>query len=140
MRQFGNNTLEKCKMRIIVLFSFLIVLGLFLMSQIPVVLTSNEVDEAVSDAIAQVESTAEKKGEAVPQIDEDEVTTAVKLAIEKLENDQKRRLKFLCAAYFVIWLAIMLYVIRIGRKQHALDLRLSQLEQDSPNSQEEPPE
>ncbi|MYF97717.1 CcmD family protein [Candidatus Poribacteria bacterium] len=124
-------------MRIIIIITFIGILGLFLIAQIPVTLTSNEVDAAVSDAIAQVENAAEDAGEAKPQIDEDEVTKAVELAVEQLESKQKRRLKFLFAAYLVIWLAIMLYVLRLGRQQSKLEQRLSQLEQTQPISQEE---
>ena len=124
-------------MRIIIIIIFIGIFGLFLIAQIPVTLTSNEVDAAVSDAIAQVENAAEDAGEAKPQIDEDEVTKAVELAVERLESKQKRRLKFLFAAYLVIWLAIMLYVLRLGRQQSKLEQRLSQLEQTEPISQEE---
>lgn len=124
-------------MRIIIIITFIGIFGLFLIAQIPVTLTSNEVDAAVSDAIAQVENAAEDAGEAKPQIDEDEVTKAVELAVEQLESKQKRRLKFLFAAYLVIWLAIMLYVLRLGRQQSKLEQRLSQLEQTQPISQEE---
>ena len=124
-------------MRIIIIITFIGIFGLFLIAQIPVTLTSNEVDAAVSDTIAQVENAAEEAGEAKPQIDEDEVTKAVELAVERLESKQKRRLKFLFAAYLVIWLAIMLYVLRLGRQQSKLEQRLSQLEQTEPISQEE---
>lgn len=124
-------------MRIIIIITFIGIFGLFLIAQIPVTLTSNEVDAAVSDAIAQVENAAEDAGEAKPQIDEDEVTKTVELAVEQLESKQKRRLKFLFAAYLVIWLAIMLYVLRLGRQQSKLEQRLSQLEQTEPISQEE---
>ncbi|MCY4402753.1 MAG: CcmD family protein [Candidatus Poribacteria bacterium] len=124
-------------MRIIIIITFIGIFGLFLIAQIPVAITSNEVDAAVTDAIAQVVNAAEEAGETKPQIDEDEATKTVQLAIEQLESEQKRRLKFLYAAYLVIWLAIMLYVLRLGRQQHNLELRLSQLEQTEPNSQEE---
>lgn len=124
-------------MRIIIIITFIGIFGLFLIAQIPVTLTSNEVDAAVSDAIAQVENAAEDAGKAKPQIDEDEVTKTVELAVEQLESKQKRRLKFLFAAYLVIWLAIMLYVLRLGRQQSKLEQRLSQLEQTKPISQEE---
>ena len=124
-------------MRIIIIITFIGIFGLFLVVQIPVVITSNEVDTAVSDAIAQIENAAEEVGEAKPQIDEDEVTKAVELAVERLESKQKRRLKFLFAAYLVIWLAIMLYMLRLGRQQSKLEQRLSQLEQTEPISQEE---
>ena len=124
-------------MRILIIITFIGIFGLFLIAQIPVTLTSNEVDAAVSDAIAQVENAAEEASEAKPQIDEDEVTKTVELAVEQLESKQKRRLKFLFAAYLVIWLAIMLYVLRLGRQQSKLEQRLSQLEQTEPISQEE---
>lgn len=124
-------------MRLIIIVTFIGIFGLFLVAQIPVAITSNEVDGAVSDAIAQVVNAAEEAGEVKPQIDEDEVTKTVQLSIEQLESKQKRRLKFLFAAYLVIWLAIMLYVLRLGRQQQKLELRLSQLEQTETNNQEE---
>lgn len=105
-------------MRLIILASFLILLALFLTTQIPVTLTSDEVFGAVSDAIA----------EAQVNVDEDEVNAAVQLSVEKLETAQRNRLKYLAGAYFVVWLVFMLYVLRIGQRQKALDKRLSQLE------------
>lgn len=106
-------------MRILILASFLIVLALFLTTQVPVTLTADEVSGAVSDAIA----------EAQVNVDEEEVTAAVQqLAVAKLEAAQRNRLKYLTGAYFVIWLVFMLYVLRIGQQQKALDKRLAQLE------------
>lgn len=105
-------------MRLIIFASFLILLALFLTTQIPVTLTADEVSGAVSDAIA----------EAQVNVDEDEVSAVVQLAIERLETAQRNRLKYLAGAYFVVWLVFMLYVLRIGQRQKALDKRLSQLE------------
>lgn len=107
-------------MRIIILASFLILLALFLTTQIPVTLTADEVSGAVSDAIA----------EAQVNVDEDEVNAVVQLSIERLETAQRNRLKYLAGAYFVVWLVFMLYVLRIGQRQKALDKRLSQLEDE----------
>ena len=56
--------------------------------------------------------------------------------LRKLEKGQSTRLKYLAAAYFVIWLVFMLYLLRLGQQQQALDKRLAQLEQtsDAPSS------
>ncbi len=105
-------------MRILILASFLIMLAFFFITQVPVTLTADEVSGAVSDAIA----------EAQVNVDEEEVTAAVQLAVAKLETAQRNRLKYLTGAYFVIWLVFMLYVLRIGQQQKALDKRLAQLE------------
>ena len=109
-------------MKIAVLVSFLAVLILFFsVGQIPVTLTSNEVDKAVSDAIAE-------SGVAV---DEEITARAVQLSIAKLEKGQRTRLKYLASAYLVIWLVFVLYVLRLERQQQELDKRLDQLEQES---------
>jgi len=108
-------------MRIVILAIFLIVFGLFLAIQIPVTLTADEVDGAVSDAIAETQA----------PVDEDEVASIVQRATEKLEAAQRNRLKYLAGAYFVIWLVFMLYVLRLGQQQKALDQRLAQLEQET---------
>lgn len=106
-------------MRMVILASFLIVLGFFLATRVPVTLTADEVAGAVSDAIA----------EAQAPVDEERVEQVVRRSIEKLEAAQRYRLKYLAGAYFVIWLVFMLYVLRLGQQQKALDQRLAQLEQ-----------
>ena len=58
----------------------------------------NEVLAAVNDAIAEMDV----------QVDETEVGQAVSKSVEKLEERQKRRLKFLVSAYFMIWLVFSL--------------------------------
>ena len=109
-------------MRIIVVVSFVVILGLFIFAtQVPVDITSDKVSSAVSEAI----STSE-----VP-VDEDVVAQAVENAIAILEKGQRTRLKYLAAAYIVIWLVFMLYVLRLGQQQQTLDKRLAQLEQTS---------
>ena len=109
-------------MRIWVLASFVVVLALFLFAtQVPVDVTPEKVSAAVSEAIS-------KSG--VP-VDEVVVEQAVKNSITILEKGQRTRLKYLAAAYIVIWLVFMLYVLRLGQQQQALDKRLAQLEHTS---------
>ena len=109
-------------MKIAVLASFVVVLALFIFAtQVPVDITPEKVSAAVSDAISQSE---------VP-VDEEVVEQAVKNSITILEKGQRTRLKYLAAAYIVIWLVFMLYVLRLGQQQQALDQRLAQLEHTS---------
>ncbi len=107
-------------MKILVLASFVIVLGLFLfVTQVPVDITPEKVSAAVSEAVSKSE---------VP-VDEEIVEQAVLSSIEVLEKGQSTRLKYLASAYLVIWLVFMLYVLRLGQQQQELDKRLAQLEQ-----------
>ena len=109
-------------MRIVVVASFLVVLAVFIFAtQVPVDITADKVSSAVSEAISNSE---------VP-VDEEVVTQVVKDSITILEKGQRTRLKYLAAAYIVIWLVFMLYVLRLGQQQQALDQRLAQLEQTS---------
>lgn len=113
-------------MKILVLASFVIVLGLFLfVNQVPVDITPDKVSAAVSEAVSKSE---------VP-VDEDIVEQVVLSSIEVLEKGQSTRLKYLASAYLVIWLVFMLYVLRLGKQQQALDKRLVQLEQ-TPEAEE----
>lgn len=108
-------------MKIAVLVCFLAILVMFLfLGQVPVTLTSNEVDKAVSEAVS----------ESGVSVDEDIVAQVVQLSVTKLEKGQSTRLKYLAAAYLVIWLVFVLYVIQLERQQRELDRRLAQLEQD----------
>ena len=107
-------------MKIIVLASAVIVLALFIFAtQVPIDITPDKVSAAVSEAISLSE---------VP-VDEEVTEQAVKNAITILEKGQRTRLKYLAAAYIVIWLVFMLYVLRLGQQQQQLDQRLAQLEQ-----------
>ena len=116
-------------MKIIVVISFLVVLGLFLFAtQVPITLTDDEVAKAVSET-----------GSEFP-VDEEVLERAVRLSVEKLEKGQSTRLKYLAAAYFVIWLVFILYLLRLGQQQRELDKRLSQLEQTSDDSPSTPDE
>lgn len=109
-------------MKIAVLVSFGVILGLFIFStQVPVTLTENEVAKAIGEVSSESE---------VP-VDEDLLAGAVQLSVAKLEQAQSRRLKYLASAYLVIWLVFILYVLHLERKQQELDKRLAQLEQDS---------
>ena len=113
-------------MKILVLASFVIVLGLFLfVTQVPVDITPEKVSAAVSEAVSKSE---------VP-VDEEVVEQVVLSSIEVLEKGQSTRLKYLASAYLVIWLVFMLYVLRLGQQQQALDKRLAQLEQ-TPEAEE----
>ena len=113
-------------MRILVFVSFVIVLGLFLFAtQVPVDITPEKVSAAVSEAVSKSE---------VP-VDEEVVEQVVLDSIAVLEKGQSTRLKYLVSAYLVIWLVFMLYVLRLGQQQQALDKRIAQLEQ-TPESEE----
>lgn len=103
---------------LIVLVIFFIFFGVFLSSQVPITVTQDEVFSAIGDAIAETQA----------QVDETEVEQVVSKSIEKLEARQKRRLKFLVSAYFIIWLVFSLYVLRIAQTQTQLRQRLDQLE------------
>ena len=109
---------------IIVGVIFLTLFGLFLGGQVPIAITQDEVLAAVNDTIAEMHA----------QVDEIEVGQVVSKSIEKLEERQKRRLKFLFSAYFVIWLVFSLYVLRIARAQSRLRQRLDQLESHAKRS------
>ncbi|MCE2401306.1 CcmD family protein [Candidatus Poribacteria bacterium] len=115
-------------MRIVIIVSFLIVVGLvFLAIQVPT-LDQKKIDAATKEAISESQVTVG---------DEDTVRAAVTLSIGELETKQRKRLKYLVSAYLVIWLVFMLYLVRLGRQQQALDQRLAQLEQESSDSQDE---
>lgn len=95
--------------------------GLFLVSQIPVAITQDEVFIAVSDAIAETNA----------QVDEMEIEQLVtQKAVEKLEDRQKKRLKFLVSAYFIIWLIFSLYALHLAKMQNQLRTRIEQLHND----------
>ena len=109
-------------MKIAVLVSFLVVLGVFIFAtQVPITLTDDEVAKAIGEATSESES----------PVDEDILSQAVQLSVTKLEKAQSTRLKYLASAYFVIWLVFILYILHLERKQQELDKRLAQLEQDS---------
>ena len=109
-------------MRIVVLASFVVVLGVYIFAtHVPISITPDKVSEAVSEVIATSE---------VP-VDEEVVEQAVKNSIVILEKGQRTRLKYLFAAYIIIWLVFILYVLRLEQEQQALDKRLAQLEQTS---------
>ena len=115
-------------MRIVIVLSCLIVIVLlFLAIQVPIINIA-KVDEAINDikSISQVNIA-----------DEETLKKTVNLIVEELESDQRTRLKYLVSAYLVIWLVFMLYLLRLGRQQQALNQRLAQLEQDTSDSQDE---
>jgi CcmD family protein len=106
---------------ITVLIIFGLFFGLFLLSQIPVAITQDEVSTAVSDAIAETNA----------QVDEMEIEQLViQKTEEKLKAGQKRRLKFLVSAYFIIWLIFSLYALHLAKMQNQLRKRLEQLHSD----------
>ena len=116
-------------MKIAILVSFLVVLGLFIFAtQVPISLTEDEVAKAVEAANSESELA----------VDEDILTKAVQLSVAKLEKAQSTRLKYLASAYLVIWFVFILYVLRLDRKQQELDKRLAQLEQDSDDPSSDP--
>ena len=111
---------------ITVLIVFGLVFGLFLFSQIPVAITQDEVSTAVSDAIAEMN--AQVKDSRLVGVDEMEIEQLVtQKAVEKLEDRQKRRLRFLISAYFIIWLIFGLYALYLAKMQNQLHKRLEQL-------------
>lgn len=115
-------------MKIAVLVSCLVVLGLFIFAtQVPITLTEDEVAKAIEEAVSESET----------PVDEDILAPAVQLSVAKLEEAQSRRLKYLASAYFVIWLVFILYVLHLERQQQALDKRLAQLELESDDSSSE---
>ena len=106
---------------ITVLIVFGLFFGLFIFRQIPVAITQDEVFTAVSDAIAETNA----------QVDEMETEQLVtQKAVEKLETRQKRRLKFLVSAYFIIWLIFSLYALHLAKMQNQLRKQLEQLHSD----------
>ena len=106
---------------ITVLIVFGLFFGLFLFSQIPVAITQDEISIAVSDAIAETNA----------QVDEMEIEQLVtQKAVEKLEVRQKKRLKFLVSAYFIIWLIFSLYILHLAKMQNQLRKQLDQLHSD----------
>ena len=109
-------------MKIAVLASFLLILGVFIFAtQVPVSLTEDEVAKAVEAA----------NSESGSLVDEDVLAQAVQRSVAKLEKAQSTRLKYLASAYFVIWLVFILYILYVERQQQALDKRLAQLEQEA---------
>lgn len=115
-------------MRIVIVLSCLIVIGLlFSAIQVPIIDIA-KVEEAINDV---------KSISQVNIADEETLKKTVNLIVKELESDQRTRLKYLVSAYLVIWLVFMLYLLRLGRQQQALDQRLAQLEQDTSDSQDE---
>lgn len=115
-------------MRITIIVSFVVVLGLvFFAIQVPT-LDQAKVNEAIDETISQINVTPE---------DRNTLEKAVLLTVKELENNQQRRLKFLVSAYLVIWLVFMLYLLRLGKQQQTLDQRISQLEEDTSIQNEE---
>ena len=105
--------MDNCSYRFCTFF-----LGYLCFSQLPVAITQDEVSIAVSDAIAETNA----------QVDEMEVEQLVtQKAVEKLEDRQKRRLKFLVSAYFIIWLIFGLYALYLAKMQNQLHKQLEQL-------------
>ena len=111
---------------ITVLIVFVLFLGLFMLNQIPVAITQDEVSTAVSDAIA--ETNAQVEDSRLVGVDEMEIEQLVtQKAVKKLEDRQKRRLKFLVSAYFIIWLIFSLYTLHLAKTQNQLRKQLEQL-------------
>lgn len=115
-------------MRIIIIISFLIFLGLlFATIQVPT-LDNDKVKVVIKEVIDEAQVTPET---------ESSVEEAAILIVDKLESAQRRRLKFLVSAYLVIWLVFMLYLLRLGKQQQILDRRISQFEEESVVNSEE---
>ncbi|MDE0186533.1 MAG: CcmD family protein [Candidatus Poribacteria bacterium] len=103
---------------IIVLIIFALFFGLFTFLKVPIAITQDEIVVAVSDAIAESNST----------VDSAEVQRVVEKSIENLEARQSKRLRYLVSAYFVIWLILILYTLRISHTQSQMRKRLDQLQ------------
>ena len=115
-------------MRIVIAISCVIVLVLiFLTMQVPKI-AENKIEQAIND----VQSASEVQIE-----DQKALQDVVVKIVEQLESNQQTRLKYLVAAYLVIWLVFMLYLLRIGKQQQALDQRLAQIELDATESKDE---
>ena len=114
-------------MRIVIVLSCLIVIALlFSAIQVPIIDIS-EIEKAINDVKSESQVNIE---------DEEALKKTVALVAKELESDQRTRLKYLVSAYLVIWLVFMLYLIRLGKQQRALDQRLSQLEQETSGIQD----
>ncbi len=103
---------------IIVLIIFAVFFGLFTFLKVPIAITQDEIIVAVNDAIAETNLTVDKA----------EVQRGVEKSIEKLEARQSKRLRYLVSAYFVIWLILILYTLRISHTQSQMRKRLDQLQ------------
>lgn len=115
-------------MRIVIVLSCIIVLiFLFMTIQVPTINV-----KVIENVINNVQSTSEDKVE-----NEAALKKTVLLIAKQLETDQQTRLKYLVAAYIVIWLVFMLYLVRVGKQQQVLDQRLTQLEEDPSDDGEE---
>ena len=115
-------------MRILIVVSCIIVLVfLFLTMQVPKI-SENKIEQTIND----VQSASE-----VQIADQKALQDVVMKIVEQLEDNQRTRLKYLVAAYLVIWLVFMLYLLRIGKQQQTLDQRLSQIELDASEDQDE---
>ncbi len=114
-------------MRIVIVLSCLIVIALlFSAIQVPIIDIS-EIEKAINDVKSESQVNIE---------DEETLKKTVALVAKELESDQRTRLKYLVSAYMIIWLVFMLYLIRLGKQQRALDQRLSQLEQETSGIQD----
>jgi len=112
-------------MRIVIVLSGLIVIALlFTAIQVPTIDIA-KVDEAINEVRSKTQ---------VHLDDEETLKQTVNLVVKELESDQRTRLKYLVSAYLVIWLVFMLYLLRVGKQQKALDQRLTQLEQETEES------
>ncbi|RKU30792.1 hypothetical protein C6497_03700 [Candidatus Poribacteria bacterium] len=114
--------------RITIIVSFVIVLGLVVSAiQVPTV-DQAKVNEAIEQTISQINVTPEYRNT---------LEKAVFTTVKTLEKNQRKRLRFLVSAYLVIWLVFMLYLLRLGKQQQTLDQRISQLEEETPVESEE---
>ena len=104
----------------IVMFVFVLFVGLFLLSEIPVIITSDEVSLALSESIDESVVT--------PIVNEAKVEMLVKQSVAKLEQRQATRLKYLVSAYFAIWLIFFVYTFGLVRMQSELLKRLELVE------------
>ena len=104
----------------IVMFVFVLFVGLFLFSEIHVIITSDEVFLALSESIDESVVT--------PIVNEAKVEMLVTQSVAKLEQRQATRLKYLVSAYFAIWLIFFVYTFWLVRMQSELLKRLELVE------------
>ena len=124
-------------MKILIVASFSVILAVFLFAtQIPIGIITEKGDitapfkDEVSEAVSEVIAASEVS------VDKDVLERAVASSIKILDDGQRKRLTYLFAAYIVIWLVFILYVLRLEQQQQAIDKRLAQLERTSEGEDE----
>lgn len=105
---------------LITLSVFALFFGVFVLKEIPVIITSDEVSMVLGESIDEAVG--------VTIVDESRVEMLVKQSVAKLEYRQAIRLKYLVSAYFVIWLIFFVYTFWLLRVQSELLKRIELIE------------